>query len=643
MKKHFHLHFYIRIFFLGILVSALFFVAYQKVAQADMNEGKYPFAGWAWSPNIGWLSLNCLNDFNGDGVITNNDPIDDTCSAASGGSGFVDYGLSLDVTNSSDRRAVVGCAWAGNIGWWICFNDPGSTQAPAKGVFLNGPTGELYYQPNTFILDPDNVLVENSLCHDEDALCHASILPLEGETDWTWELGFPLGPIESGSGVLDSCFNCQTGTSKFCSISGAPCTMDDQCFPGGGTCSVTVENNICDNCLKYTYDGDGNLTSTQAGYQCSDCALNSPDARCPDNAYNDNQNTCQTCDTYYGTPGLMVDYASSTNDGRGYMCGWAWNKEASSGYGIGWLQFSPRITAGNNPYFQVDSGNIYSRANIRANYMLPPNKYNAYIIEAGGTIENFYASSTRPNLQDGIGLPALQNRSLISFPSLTSTGYLKNILGKIDYDGLITEIGETGKNKYGSEIKRYSGSDTDWSKIIQGGTLGLGGKTFYNPNANFIAGSSGLTLASNSSGKDASGIVIMNGSAILSNNIKYDTATPNKLSEIASVVWIIKGDLYIDPGVTEIAGTFILLGADGSNCNVSESDCGRFISSESPGSNQLVINGSVLAKKFVLNRTYATNGEPAEKFVNDGRLQVNPPKGMQNFAQSLPKLNYNPY
>ncbi len=632
MKKYLNFHLYLRIFLFSIFSLAFVLLAYQQIARADLADDSYSFAGWAWAPTIGWLSLNCLNDFSGDGVITDDDPIDDTCSVADGGVGYITYGLELVVQDGSKNRAVTGCAWAGNIGWWICFSDPGGTNAPTDGVYLNGPISDYYYTTLPGGLSPVNTDVENSLSHSLLSDYHASVLPLEDEVDWTWELGFPIAG--SGSGNISNCFNCQASSEKRCSISDISCTDDVDCEPAGGTCE-DYANNTCENCLEYEYDVNGNLSSTLAGYQCTECDLNSPEARCPDNAYNDNQNTCQTCDEYHTTPGVIVDYASTTNDGYGYMCGWAWNKQDPSGNGIGWLQFSPRITEGNNPYFQVEVGNIYSRANISNSNPLPPNKYNAYIIEAGGTITNFYASSTRPNAQTGAALPVFQNRSLIDFPTLSSTGYYQNVLGKIDYNGLVAELGETGLNKYGSSI--IEDVPQFWDDV--GPDQALGNSVYYNDGD--LTGPTASRNIIGGSGVSGAGIVIVDGDLNITHNISYANTDVDKLSEIASLVWIVKGDVTIDLSVTEVAGTFIVLGADGGDCNPVSLHCGQFIAEA--GANQLVVYGSVLARSFDLNRTYNTNGAPAEKFVNDGRLQVNPPKGMQNFVKSLPKFNYNPY
>lgn len=350
------------------------------------------------------------------------------------------------------------------------------------------------------------------------------------------------------------------------------------------------------------------------------------------------KNTCQTCDAYYATPGLIVDYASTTNDGYGYMCGWAWNSTGEPDFnGIGWLQFSPRITAGNNPYFQVEAGNIYSRANISNTKPLPPNKYNAYIIEAGGTITNFYASSTRPNVQTGAGLPVFQNRSLIEFPYLSNTGYYQNVLGKIDYNGLTTQLGETGLNKYGSNLF-IDALPQFWADV--GIDQALGNSVYYNDSD--LVGPAAARTIIGGSGASGAGIVIVNGNLNITHNISYASNEVDKLSEIASLVWIVKGDVTIDASVTELAGTFIVLGDGVEDCASPNSSCGQFITN-GPDSATLNIYGNVLARYFDLNRTYSTLGAPAEKFVNDGRLQVNPPKGMQNFVKSLPKFNYNPY
>ncbi len=59
--------------------------------------------GFAWSENIGWISFNCLNDYNGDGTEESH------CADAGYPS---DYGVNLNADNT-----LSGFAWSENIGW----------------------------------------------------------------------------------------------------------------------------------------------------------------------------------------------------------------------------------------------------------------------------------------------------------------------------------------------------------------------------------------------------------------------------------------------------------------------------------------------------------------------------------------------
>ncbi len=65
-----------------------------KIIKADSSNN---INGYAWSPNIGWVSFNCTND--------------DSCATSN-------YGVSLN----SDTGYFSGYAWSPNIGW-ISFNE----------------------------------------------------------------------------------------------------------------------------------------------------------------------------------------------------------------------------------------------------------------------------------------------------------------------------------------------------------------------------------------------------------------------------------------------------------------------------------------------------------------------------------------
>jgi len=107
--------------------------------------------GWAWGENMGWISMNCYNDFDynhtfenccpggdaenctspkicqggskkGQACSVDDDCPDSTCSGLAGG----DYGVYYDKSNKRLR----GYAWSDKVGW-ICFGETcGSTTTP---------------------------------------------------------------------------------------------------------------------------------------------------------------------------------------------------------------------------------------------------------------------------------------------------------------------------------------------------------------------------------------------------------------------------------------------------------------------------------------------------------------------------------
>lgn len=83
--------FFVISFFVVLMVFSVFSSLDQKV-QASSTDN---VTGWAWSSNIGWISLNCTN--------TN------SCGTTGGN---VNYGLTI--ANNGD---ITGYAWSPNIGW----------------------------------------------------------------------------------------------------------------------------------------------------------------------------------------------------------------------------------------------------------------------------------------------------------------------------------------------------------------------------------------------------------------------------------------------------------------------------------------------------------------------------------------------
>jgi len=113
-----------------LLFSLVVFFLIQKlfVARGSSTDN---VRGWSWSENIGWISANCYNDFDGDGEFENCCPGGTDCPFSVGGG---DYGLSADswINNSVDpTNKLSGYAWAnGKHLGWICFGESCSGTAP---------------------------------------------------------------------------------------------------------------------------------------------------------------------------------------------------------------------------------------------------------------------------------------------------------------------------------------------------------------------------------------------------------------------------------------------------------------------------------------------------------------------------------
>lgn len=91
---------------MAFLAGILFFENDSKIPEAKAAAAQN-IRGFAWSENIGWISFNCLNDYNGDGIEESH--CTDTGYAT-------DYGVNVNIDNT-----LSGYAWSENIGW-ISFN-----------------------------------------------------------------------------------------------------------------------------------------------------------------------------------------------------------------------------------------------------------------------------------------------------------------------------------------------------------------------------------------------------------------------------------------------------------------------------------------------------------------------------------------
>lgn len=375
------------------------------------------------------------------------------------------------------------------------------------------------------------------------------------------------------------------------------------------------EKRFCSACLNQTLD---TIEYNDVCYECERCELDSGITDCK---------VCSSCRQY----GLVFD----TNAAN--IKGFAWGGNSVDGelVGLGWFQFSPMSGAVfYRSYVSARYGSIYSKANIGSDRTVsPPDDYfNAtYMIQANGHIMN-WVSSSGWYMSSDTGDPLNYK-----YPKFEND--YGNILGNLDYLGLTERV-------YGEVVPTVPD---------EGGVsydVCLDNKVYFVEGADVILEerSSGIAYKFENCA-NAAGTIIIDGDLTINADIKYNSSTfSGSSNNLASVAWIIKGDLKIGPDVEELAGTFIVLGKDGIECGYDlenpVEDCGAIFTcngNPSECGKQLQVSGQFLAKNFNFERTYRSliggDRDSAEEIIYDGRNVINPPPGLGDVLKSLPTWN----
>lgn len=303
------------------------------------------------------------------------------------------------------------------------------------------------------------------------------------------------------------------------------------------------------------------------------------------------------------------------NDTYGRFSGWGW---MGSGAGsLGWVKFDLGSTTGSLPWLQTLYGDVYSRDGYSMPIAPPASEYNAtYLILSNGAID------PADNFDTQLGSGEIPSYGSLNVPSDSTTSptyvYRSNV-GKIDINKLLD----------GNEEFIISASDIDTY---------LSGKVYYyentatldiNTDLSFMNGVSDLSTCPADNSCLGNGTVIVNGDLNINSNINYfsSTSAGGNLYNLASIAWIVMGNMTVSPSVSQLAGTFIVLGNDG--ISTGNSDL------------QLTVNGLMMARKFNFERkysSYAAQTEPAEKIIYDGRAFLNTPPGLEDLIATLPEL-----
>ncbi len=363
------------------------------------------------------------------------------------------------------------------------------------------------------------------------------------------------------------------------------------------------------------YDGSGNI--------CSGCI------RCGGGG---EPNTCGECSSCY-----QYGLACRQNiSGLGCLTGWAWNGNwdcsvlpcSDTGQpGLGWFTFNFGSSIIVPPWLQTQWGDVYSGGEIKGLAGTPPGtlpnkQYNAtYLIHANGTVENFESWWCQEHPADE------QNCGKLPFGTLTfpkkETNYF-GTLGRIDLAGI-------KEGYYGSVVE----CDCNNSLCVNSLPTVLEGKVYH-----FIGDcevNSPINISSNQLQK-GNGLVLVEGNLIIKANVNYSDSTINKLRNLASIGWLViddgsgtKGNVVIDPGVTELVGAFY-----GENKIWSSATYSGGVISGVSSPTLLDVTGLMVSKNFAFNRTVGSYLRGAEVVIDDGRAIANTPPGMEDLVKGLP-------
>ena len=289
--------------------------------------------------------------------------------------------------------------------------------------------------------------------------------------------------------------------------------------------------------------------------------------------------------------------------------GWGWSAGTVAGVdtGVGWVQFQGQI---NVPWLETRYGTVYGRKNVGSSSTsaAPTGFFNSsYCILATGNIVNL--TSQDPTC-------SVAGYNDLSFPNASQK--YRTLAGVIDFKKILD----------GNE--QNIAAPANLPQILDGKVYHLSGQASYtisNPLTFFNARNL------NSSG---AGTVVVDGDLNINSNLYYENSKVTaQIENLASIAWIVKGDLIIDPAVTNLVGNFIVLGKAGAICP--GAGCGNFkTGNDSANPTQLVIKGMAMARQFTFERNYKKDASGAEQIIYDGRVLVNIPPGLEDVAKGLP-------
>lgn len=594
------------LFFLLVFISLTGLLIYQfQTTQAQSAE--YDISGWMWSDNYGWISLNYINCLNLPGG---------SCEYLAG---VNEYGAKLDSGNN-----ITGYGWSENVGW-ICFGSTCSDTAPDSNpasAALDENTGKITGWAKVLTLGDDGWIKlgrggvsggdVGQECYDCEKKCDLWTQNCVGDPPVCSDVE-PC--IQYSVNEYENCTACFT-TTCFCeelpvgSDPASNCAPNCQWPQGESGDDPVIGGNefIC----------TGQRNSFAPNPNCPDCCTD-----CTESANGRiSCNNCSSCELY----------GVNSNLSSGDLIGWAWNGNDGVGgnIGAGWIH--QNAPGGGSyivyPWLETQYGSIYSPEDVRQRAGVQ--RINATYCIFAQDIKHLTSFNCQRRFISEVD---------IGFP--TGEQIYRNGLGRIDIDGLTQYqlIEEVKYNKYGQEVVDITVLDS---------VMVFNNKVYVS--VGDLAVNSGFSIDNGGIGEKGNGLIVVNGNLTINSDFDYNgSVLPGELSQLASIAWLVKGDIIVKSNVEKAVGAFIILGDGVTSClyendtacdgsveypRYKQNGYGIFLTEDS--ANSFTVFGLIVAKAFDLRRTYSDVERGSERIIYDGRLIANPPPGLDGFVEGLP-------
>ncbi|MEO7617481.1 MAG: hypothetical protein ABIS59_01420, partial [Candidatus Saccharibacteria bacterium] len=212
-------------------------------------------------------------------------------------------------------------------------------------------------------------------------------------------------------------------------------------------------------------------------------------------------------------------------------------------------------------------------------------------------------------------------------------GYVNNPAKKAnvlyDPNGGITAINKVFGNTFTSTPSTGIGPNMS-------GGVALNGK-LYTTSGDLTIGAGGVTTRFGS----GRGTVYVNGNLHISGDIGYAPGSAYDKTLLPSVGFVVTGNIIVDPGVTNIVGTYFSGGTFNTrsvlkNYTSLADTSGDYNDNRVSSDQGFTLNGVMIALDFSLQRQLDGLGNfngSTEKFIYDGRIVVNPPIGFTDIQK----------